>query len=46
MTVDGSVRGRGRLRLMWASVVNRNMNLFIFTNQMAFDRIEWRRGFI
>ena len=42
VTVEGSVRGRGKPKLTWASVVNRDMNLLNLTNQMAFDRLEWR----
>ncbi|CAL5409645.1 unnamed protein product [Camellia sinensis] len=41
--VDGSVRGRGRPRLTLTSVINRDMNLLNLTNEMAFDRVAWRR---
>ncbi|GMP86560.1 hypothetical protein CsSME_00039291 [Camellia sinensis var. sinensis] len=37
VTVDGSVRGRGKLTLTLASVVNRDMNILNLTNEMAFD---------
>ncbi|CAL5439689.1 unnamed protein product [Camellia sinensis] len=43
VTVDGSVRGRGRPRLTLTSVINRDMNLLNLTNEMAFDRAAWRR---
>ena len=43
VTVDGSVRGRGRPRLTLTSVLNRDMNLLNLTNEMAFDRAAWRR---
>ncbi|KAL7258934.1 hypothetical protein ACSBR1_004943 [Camellia fascicularis] len=43
VTVDGSVTGRGRPRLTWTSIVNKDMNLFNLTNEMALDRVEWRR---
>ena len=43
VTVDGSVRGRGRPRLTLVSVVNRDMDLLNLTNEMAFDRAAWRR---
>ncbi|KAL7247477.1 hypothetical protein ACSBR2_002399 [Camellia fascicularis] len=43
VTVDGSVRGRGRPRLMLTNVINRDMNLLNLTNEMAFDRATWRR---
>ena len=43
VTVDGSVRGRGRPRLTLASIVNKDMNLLNLTNEMAFDRVAWRK---
>ncbi|GMP94361.1 hypothetical protein CsSME_00043841 [Camellia sinensis var. sinensis] len=43
VTIDGSVRGRGRPRLTLTSVINRDMNLLNLTNEMAFDRTAWRR---
>ncbi|KAL7248052.1 hypothetical protein ACSBR2_002871 [Camellia fascicularis] len=38
ITVDGSVRGRGRPRLTLVSVANRDMDFFKLTNEMASDR--------
>lgn len=43
VTIDGSIRGRGRPRLTLASVVNRDMDLLNLINEMAFDRAAWRR---
>ena len=43
VTIDVSVRGRDRPRLMLASVVNRDMDLLNLTNEMAIDRAAWRR---
>ena len=43
VTVDGNVKGRGRPRLTWTSVVNRDMSLLNLTNEMSLDRVEWRR---
>ena len=40
VTVDGNVRGRGRLRGTWTSVVNRDMNLLNLTNEMASDGVD------
>ena len=43
VTVYCIVRGRGRPRLTLTNVVNRDMNLFNLTNEMALDRVEWRK---
>ena len=43
VTIDGSIRRRDTLRLTWANVVNRDMNLLNLTNEMALDRVEWRK---
>ena len=43
VTVDGSIRGLGRPRLMLASIVNRDIDLLNLTNEMAFDKAAWRK---
>ena len=40
---ESTNRGRGRPRLKWESIVNRDMTLLNLTQQMALDRTEWRR---
>ena len=43
VTVDGSVRESGKLRLTLTSVVNTDMDLLNLTNEMTFGRAAWRR---
>ncbi|KAL7172389.1 hypothetical protein ACSBR2_031978 [Camellia fascicularis] len=40
VTVDGSVRRKGRPRLTWTSIVNRDMDIFNLTNEMTLYRVE------
>lgn len=40
---EGTSRGKGRPRLKWKSIINRDMTLLDLTKQMTLDRTEWRR---